>query len=67
MAPEGIGWMRWYLRGGRTGPSWCPVTLMSELGDVADHLVVVSRGRVTADTSVRKHCDCRMMHDLSCG
>jgi len=41
--------------------------LMSELGDVADHLVVVSRGRVTADTSVRKHCDCRMMHDLSYG
>jgi ABC-type Na+ transport system ATPase subunit NatA len=32
--------------------------LMSELGDVADHLVVVSRGRVTANTSVREHCDC---------
>ena len=32
--------------------------LMSELGDVADHLVVVSRGRVTADTSIREHCAC---------
>ena len=32
--------------------------LMSELGDVADHLVVVSRGRVTANASVREHCDC---------
>jgi ABC-2 type transport system ATP-binding protein len=52
--PEGIVWMRGYLRSlaaqGRT--ILVSSHLMSELQDTADHLVVVGRGQVIADTSV---------------
>ncbi|HEX4061691.1 MAG TPA: ATP-binding cassette domain-containing protein [Streptosporangiaceae bacterium] len=54
MDPEGIVWMRKFLRGlageGRT--ILVSSHLMSELQDAADHLVVVGRGKVIADTSV---------------
>jgi ABC-2 type transport system ATP-binding protein len=52
--PEGIVWMRGFLRSlagaGRT--VLVSSHLMSELEDTADHLVVVGRGTVVADTSV---------------
>jgi ABC-2 type transport system ATP-binding protein len=52
--PEGIVWMRGYLAGlARQGRAVLVSShLMSELQDTADHLVVVGRGRVIADTSV---------------
>ena len=54
MDPEGIVWMRGFLRGlaaeGRT--VLVSSHLMSELQDTADRLVVVGRGRVIADTTV---------------
>src|ERR1700678_83817 len=55
MDPEGIIWMRGFLRGlaaeGRA--VFVSSHLMSELPDVADHVVVVGRGRAIADASVR--------------
>ena len=54
MDPEGIRWMRGFLRGlaaqGRA--VFVSSHLMSELQDTADHLVVVGRGKVIADASV---------------
>jgi ABC-2 type transport system ATP-binding protein len=54
MDPEGIVWMRSFLRGLAAEGRAVLVSshLMSELQDTADHLVVVGRGRVIADTSV---------------
>jgi ABC-2 type transport system ATP-binding protein len=53
--PEGIVWIREYLRALAAEGRAVLVSshLMSELEDTADHLVVVGRGRVIADTSVR--------------
>ena len=55
MDPEGIIWMRGFLRGLAAQGRAVLVSshLMSELQDTADHLVVVGRGRVIADTSMR--------------
>ena len=52
--PEGIVWMRRYLRALAAEGRAVLVSshLMSELQDTADHLVVVGRGAVIADTSV---------------
>jgi ABC-2 type transport system ATP-binding protein len=54
MDPEGIVWTRGFLRSlaadGRT--VLMSSHLMSELQDTADHLVVVGRGKVIADTTV---------------
>jgi ABC-2 type transport system ATP-binding protein len=54
MDPEGIIWMRGFLRAlaaqGRA--VFVSSHLMSELQDTADHLVVAGRGRVIADASV---------------
>ncbi|MFF2852424.1 ABC transporter ATP-binding protein [Streptomyces sp. NPDC058001] len=52
--PEGIRWIRGFLRGlAREGRAVLVSShLMSELEDSADHLVVVGRGRLIADTSV---------------
>ncbi len=54
MDPEGIVWMRTFLREkAREGRAVLVSShLMSELEDTADHLVVVGRGRVIADTGV---------------
>jgi len=54
MDPEGIVWMRTFLREkAREGRAVLVSShLMSELQDTADHLVVVGRGKVIADTSV---------------
>jgi ABC-2 type transport system ATP-binding protein len=53
MDPEGIVWMRGFLRSlaarGRT--VLVSSHLMSEVQDTADHVVIVGRGRVIADTS----------------
>jgi len=56
MDPEGIIWMRGLLRGLAAQGRAVLVSshLMSELQDTADHLVVVGRGMVIADTSVRE-------------
>jgi ABC-2 type transport system ATP-binding protein len=53
--PEGIVWMRGFLASlARQGSAVLVSShLMSELQDTADHLVVVGRGKVVADTSVR--------------
>ncbi len=52
--PEGIQWMRTLLRGlaaeGRT--VFVSSHLMSEMALLADHVIVVGRGRLLADTSV---------------
>ena len=52
--PEGIVWMRGFLRGLAADGRAVLVSshLMSELQDTAGHLVVVGRGRVVADTTV---------------
>ncbi|MEV6157608.1 ATP-binding cassette domain-containing protein [Nonomuraea sp. NPDC052129] len=52
--PEGMVWMRGFLRALAAQGRAVLVSshLMSELEDTADHLVVVGRGRVVADTSV---------------
>jgi ABC-2 type transport system ATP-binding protein len=52
--PEGIVWMRGFLASLAAQGRAVLVSshLMSELQDTADHLVVVGRGRVVADTSV---------------
>jgi ABC-2 type transport system ATP-binding protein len=54
--PEGIVWIRGLLRSlaaeGRV--IFVSSHLMSELEDTADHLLVVGRGRLIADTSVEK-------------
>jgi len=54
MDPEGIVWMRGFLRALAAQGRAVLVSshLMSELQDTADHLVVVGRGRVIADASV---------------
>jgi len=53
--PEGVVWIRALLRSlaaqGRT--VLVSSHLMSELEDAADHLIVIGRGRLIADTSVR--------------
>src|ERR1035441_8671130 len=53
MDPEGIIWMRGFLVSlARDGRSVLVSShLMSELEDTADHLVIVGRGKVIADTS----------------
>jgi ABC-2 type transport system ATP-binding protein len=55
MDPEGIIWMREFLRSLAAGGRAVLVSshLMSELEDTADHLVIVGRGKVLADTSTR--------------
>src|SRR5450432_431523 len=52
--PEGIVWMRGFLRSLAASGRAVLVSshLMSELQDTADHLVVVGRGKVIADTTV---------------
>jgi ABC-2 type transport system ATP-binding protein len=54
MDPEGIVWMRGFLRSLAAQGRAVLVSshLMSELQDAADHLVVVGRGKVIADTTV---------------
>ena len=54
MDPEGIVWMRGFLRSLAASGRAVLVSshLMSELQDTADHLVVVGRGKVIADTTV---------------
>jgi ABC-2 type transport system ATP-binding protein len=54
MDPEGIVWMRGFLRSlaGEGRAVLVSSHLMGELEDSADHLVVVGRGRVIADTGV---------------
>ncbi len=54
MDPEGIVWMRGYLRYLAAEGRAVLVSshLMSEMQDSADHLVVAGRGKVIADTSV---------------
>jgi ABC-2 type transport system ATP-binding protein len=56
MDPEGIVWMRGFLRSLAAQGRAVLVSshLMSELEDAADHLVVVGRGRVIADAAVRE-------------
>jgi ABC-2 type transport system ATP-binding protein len=54
MDPEGIVWMRGFVRSLAAEGRAVLVSshLMSELQDTADHLVIVGRGRVIADTTV---------------
>ncbi|WP_327011126.1 ATP-binding cassette domain-containing protein [Dactylosporangium sp. NBC_01737] len=54
MDPEGIIWMRHHLRALAAEGRAVLVSshLMSELQDTADHVVVVGRGRVIADTNI---------------
>jgi len=55
MDPQGIIWMRGFLRTLAAEGRAVLVSshLMSELQDVADHLVVIGRGRVLADATIR--------------
>jgi ABC-2 type transport system ATP-binding protein len=56
MDPEGIVWMRGFLRSlaGEGRAVLISSHLMSELQDVADHIIVIGRGKILADTSVRE-------------
>jgi ABC-2 type transport system ATP-binding protein len=55
MDPEGIVWMRGFLRGLAADGRAVLVSshLMSELEGTADHLIIVGRGKVLADTSTQ--------------
>jgi ABC-2 type transport system ATP-binding protein len=57
--PEGILWIRHLMRAlaaeGRT--VFVSSHLMSEMAMTADHLIVIGRGRLIADTSTRKFID----------
>jgi ABC-2 type transport system ATP-binding protein len=55
MDPEGIVWMRGFLRSMAAEGRAVLVSshLMSELEGTADHLVIVGRGKVLADTPTR--------------
>jgi ABC-2 type transport system ATP-binding protein len=57
--PEGIRWIRRFLRSLAVEGRAVLVSshLMSELEDTADHLVVIGRGRLIADTNVRTLLD----------
>ena len=52
--PEGIVWMRGFLRrlAAQGRAVFVSSHLMAELQDTADHLVVIGRGRLVADSSV---------------
>jgi ABC-2 type transport system ATP-binding protein len=54
--PEGMAWMRGFLRSLAAEGRAVLVSshLMSELQDNADHLVVIGRGALVADASVRE-------------
>jgi ABC-2 type transport system ATP-binding protein len=54
MDPEGIVWMRGFLRSLADQGRGVLISshLMSELQDVADHVVAIGRGKVVADASV---------------
>ena len=54
--PEGIRWIRILLRSLAAEGRAVLVSshLMSELEDTADHLIVIGRGRLIADTPVRE-------------
>ena len=54
--PEGIRWIRGFLRSLAAEGRAVLVSshLMSELEDTADHLIVIGRGRLIADTPVRE-------------
>jgi ABC-2 type transport system ATP-binding protein len=56
MDPEGIVWMRGFLRSLAAEGRAVLVSshLMGELQDAADHLVVVGRGKVIADTTMAR-------------
>jgi ABC-2 type transport system ATP-binding protein len=56
MDPEGIIWMRGFLRGLAAEGRAVLVSshLLSELPDIADHVVVIGRGRVLADSTIRE-------------
>jgi ABC-2 type transport system ATP-binding protein len=56
MDPEGIIWMRGFLRGLAAEGRAVLVSshLLSELPDVADHVVVIGRGRVLADATIQE-------------
>jgi ABC-2 type transport system ATP-binding protein len=57
--PEGIQWIRGFLRSlaheGRT--VLISSHLMGELQDTADHLIIIGRGRLLADTTVKELLD----------
>jgi ABC-2 type transport system ATP-binding protein len=56
MDPEGIIWMRGFMRTLAAEGRAILISshLMSELQDIADHIVVIGRGRVLADASVEE-------------
>jgi len=56
MDPEGIVWMRGFLRALAAQGRAVLISshLMSELQDIADHLIVIGRGKVLADTGVEQ-------------
>ena len=66
--PEGIVWMRGFLRSLAAEGRAVLVSshLMSELEDTADHLVVIGRGRVIADASVRDLIEAASEDQVSC-
>ena len=57
--PEGIRWIRGFLRSLAAEGRALLVSshLMSELEDTADHLIVIGRGRLIADSAVRDLLD----------
>ena len=54
MDPEGIIWLRGFLRSLAAAGRTVLVSshLMSEVQDIADHVIIVGRGRVIADTPI---------------
>jgi ABC-2 type transport system ATP-binding protein len=64
--PEGIHWIRGFFRelaaAGRT--VMVSSHLMSEMAQTADHLVIIGRGRLLADTSTQQLIDSSARHDV---
>jgi ABC-2 type transport system ATP-binding protein len=64
--PEGIHWIRGFFRelaaAGRT--VLVSSHLMSEMAQTADHLIIIGRGRLLADTSTQQLIESSARHDV---
>jgi len=64
--PEGIHWIRGFFRELATDGRTVLVSshLMSEMAQTADHLVIIGRGRLLADTSTAELIESSARHDV---
>jgi ABC-2 type transport system ATP-binding protein len=63
---EGIHWLRGFLRSlaGQGRTVFVSSHLMTEMAQTADHLVIIGRGRLIADTPVQEFIEANARHDV---